>query len=57
MLARTIDADQSKDKFNMTISGIDKMDLAIKEELENREKLAGQIDDSNAKMINSVRIA
>ena len=57
MLARTIDADQSKDKFNMTISGIDKMDLAIKEELENREKMAGQIDDSNAKMINSVRIA
>ena len=57
MLARTIDADQSKDKFNMTISGIDKMDLAIKEELENREKMGGVIDDSNAKMINSVRIA
>ena len=41
----------------MTISGIDKMDLAIKEELENREKMGGVIDDSNAKMINSVRIA
>ena len=40
MLNRTIDADASKDKMKLTMTNIDKMDVTIKEELADQEKLA-----------------
>ena len=57
MLTRTIDPDQSKDKFNLTLTGIDKMDTAIKQELDRRASAEDDREGSQPRMINSIRLA